>query len=131
MHTAPTDRVADDYLRITANRVNDAAGDGDVVGWVMLAVRRADVTDLNDTTRGRLLGAGRLGPDPATVGRGDRRREYRAGDRVLVTRNDHRLGLLNGTRAVITTVHAHTSMMRMHTDDQRHVTVPVAWAEAI
>ncbi len=70
----------------------------------MLAVRRADVTDLNDTTRERLLTAGRLGPDALTTGGGDRQREYRTGDRVLVTANDHRLGLLNGIRAAVTAV---------------------------
>jgi ATP-dependent exoDNAse (exonuclease V) alpha subunit len=47
---------------------------------------------------------------------------------VLVTCNDHRLGVLNGTRAVITAVHAHISLMSMHTDDHRQITVPVAWA---
>ena len=43
--------------------------------------------------------------------------------------NDHRLGLLNGTRAVITAVHAHISMMSIHTDDERDITVPSAWAD--
>jgi conjugative relaxase-like TrwC/TraI family protein len=131
VHTALTDRLADrvvdDYLRLLDdNRQNNAGGS--IEGVVMLAVRRADVTDLNDTTRARLLAAGRLGPAAVTVGEGDRRREYRAGDRVLITANDNRLGLLNGTRAVITAVDAHISMMSMHTDDERHVTVPVAWA---
>ena len=134
VHAAPADqladRVVDDYLRLLAesesNGQENGAGSGDRV--VMLAVRRADVTDLNDTTRARLLADGRLGPDPVTVGAGERLREYRAGDRVLVTVNDHRLGVLNGTRAVITAVHAHISLMSMHTDDQRHVAVPVAWA---
>ncbi len=95
----------------------------------MLAGRRADVTDLNDIARARLLDTSRLG-DAVTVGAGQQQREHRAGDRVLVTANDHRLGPLNGTRAVVTAVHAHTSMMSMHTDDQWDITVPVAWAGA-
>ncbi len=94
----------------------------------MLAVRRADVTDLNDVTRSRLLADGRLGPDAVPVGAGERQRDYRAGDRVLVTANDHGTRLFNGTRAVITAVHAHTSTMSMHTDDQRDITVAAAWA---
>jgi hypothetical protein len=39
-------------------------------------------------------------------------------DLVLVTAKHHRLGLLNGTRTVITTVDAYTSPgMSMRTDD--------------
>ena len=134
VHTAPADRLADrvvdDYLHLLAESQSNSQGTGPGSGdrVVMLAVRRADVTDLNDTTRARLLESGRLGPDPVTVAAGDRQREYRAGDRVLVTANDHRLGLLNGTRAVITAVRAHISMMSMHTDDERQITLPVAWA---
>ena len=69
-----------------------------------LAVRPADVTELNDSARAPLLASGRLGLDAVTVGAGSRQREYRAGDRVLVIANDYRLGLLNGTCAVITAV---------------------------
>ncbi len=53
--------------------------------------------------------SGRLGSDSVTVGAGVRQREYRAGDLVLFTANDHRLGLLNGSRAVIIAVQAHSS----------------------
>ena len=80
----------------------------------MLAVRKVDVTELNDTTRRALLAAGRLGPDAVTAGHGDQAREYRAGDQVLVTANDHHLGLLNGTRATVTAV------------DPRHRTLTLA-----
>jgi hypothetical protein len=134
VHTAPADqladRVVDDYMRMTANRGDDLRREGDVDRVVMLAVRRADVADLNDTTRARLLATDRLGPNPVTVGAGERQREYRTGDLVLVTANDHRLGLLNGTRAVITAVDAHISLMGMRTDDQRQITVPAGWAGA-
>ena len=75
VHTAPADqladRVVDDYLRLLAESASNGhetgAGSGERV--VMLAVRRADVTDLNDTTRARLLADGLLGPDPVTVAR--------------------------------------------------------------
>ena len=131
VHTAPADqlpdRVVNDYLRLIDEPAPDA-GTGDVEGVVMLAVRRADVTDLNDTARSRLLAAGRLGPDAVTTGQGDKQREYRAGDRVLVTTNDHRLGLLNGTRATITAVDPRRQTLTLATEDDQQVTVPTDWA---
>jgi hypothetical protein len=131
VHTAPADqladRVVDDYMPMTADRGDDSRHEGDVDRVVMLAVRRADVADLNDTTRVRLLDSGRLGPNPVTVGAGERQREYRTGDLVLVTANDYRLGLLNGTRAVITAVDAHIALLGMRTEDEREITVPAGW----
>jgi ATP-dependent exoDNAse (exonuclease V) alpha subunit len=94
----------------------------------MLAVRRADVTDLNDTIRIRLLEAGRLGPDTLTVDHGTKTREYRTGDRVIVTGNDHRLGLLNGNRADVTSVHPDARTLTLRTDEQHQVTVSASWA---
>jgi ATP-dependent exoDNAse (exonuclease V) alpha subunit len=134
VHTAPADqladRVVDDYLRLLAESESNSQEKGTWSGdrVVMLAVRRADVTDLNDTARARLLDTGQLGAEAVTAGQGEKAREYRAGERVLVTANDHRLGLLNGTGAVITAVDAHSSLVSMQTDDERHVTVPVPWA---
>lgn len=132
VHTAPADqlpeRIVADYLRLmdTNNSAEDA--DESVDRVVMLAVRRADVTDLNDTTRQRLLADGRLGPRAVTAGHGDGQREYRAGDRVLVTRNEHRLGLLNGTRATVTAVDPRRRTLTLAADDDQQVTVPADWA---
>ena len=135
VHTAPADQLPDrivaDYLRISAEAeagADPAEGDKTVEQSVMLAVRRADVTDLNDATRERLLEYGRLGPDPVTAGVGDRVREYRAGDRVLVKTNDHRLGLLNGTRASVTSVDTKRQTLTLAVEDNEHVTVAVDWA---
>lgn len=50
------------------------------------------------------LTCGRLGPVTVTVGEGTQRREYRVGDRVIVTANDCQLGVLNGTRADVTAI---------------------------
>ena len=94
----------------------------------MLAARRADVADLNDTARPQLLDAGRLGPDAVTAGEGSRQREYRAGDRVIVTANDYQLGVLNGTRADITAVDPRHRSLTLETDDHHQVAVPADWA---
>jgi AAA domain/TrwC relaxase len=131
VHTAPADqlvaRVVDDYLRLTdqQRRQGEREAPGEQV--VMLAARRADVADLNDTTRARLLDAGRLAPVPVTVGEGNRQREYRAGDQVIVTTNDYQLGVLNGTRAEITDVDPRHQTLTLATDDQQHA-VPADWA---
>lgn len=130
VHTAPADQLPDrivaDYLRL---RDPSGQGTGDAnERVVMLAVRRADVTDLNDTTRERLLEQGRLGPDAVTAGQGDKSREYRAGDQVLVTANDHRLGLLNGTRATVTAVDPRYRTLTLAGEDDQHVTVRAEWA---
>lgn len=136
VHAAPTDqlpdRIVDHYLR-HLDRAGQDDRDGDVEPAdaervVMLAVRRADVTHLNDTTRHRLLATGRLGPDAITAGQGERSREYRAGDRVLVTANDHRLGLLNGTRGTVTAVDRVRSTLTLAVEDTQQVTVPADWA---
>ena len=70
---------------------------------------------------------GRLGPLAVTTGQGDKRREYRAGDRVLVTRNDHRLGLLNGTRATVTAVNPKHRTLTLAANADQQVTVPADW----
>ena len=100
IHTAAGDQLADriveDYLRLS-DQIARSTGDPPGEQVVMLAARRTDVAHLNHTTRARLLDAGRLGPDAITVGDGKKRRDYRAGDRVIVTANDYQLGVLNGT----------------------------------
>ena len=65
---------------------------------VMLATRNTDVDDLNQRARRRLAAAGTIGPDQLDI---DGRR-FAVGDEILTTRNDYRLGVLNGTRATIT-----------------------------
>ncbi len=64
---------------------------------VMIAHRRADVTDLNERARARLQASGQLDLDDLEAAG----RAYANGDHVLVRRNDRQLGIVNGTRAVI------------------------------
>ena len=131
VHAAPADQIPDrivaDYLHLL-DQPGDMEDVGEVERVVMLAVRRADVTDLNHTARARLLADGRLGPDAVVARHGETQREYRAGDRVLVTRNDHRLGLLNGTRATVTAVDPRRRTLTLAAEDELAVTVPVDWA---
>jgi hypothetical protein len=69
----------------------------------MIAHRRVDVAELNDRARSLMRADGRLGRDEVLDAEG---RPFAAGDRVLVKRNERRLGLINGTRADVCTVDA-------------------------
>jgi ATP-dependent exoDNAse (exonuclease V) alpha subunit len=132
IHTAPADRLADrvvdDYLHHLDDTGDPKAADHESRRVVMLAVRRRDVTLLNDTTRDRLLAAGRLGPDPVTAGHGDAAREYRAGDQVMVTANDHQLGLLNGAHAAVTALDPGRRTLTLAAEDAQNVVVSADWA---
>ncbi|MEO7981479.1 MAG: AAA family ATPase, partial [Sporichthyaceae bacterium] len=133
VHTAPADqlpdRIVEDYLRLRDEPMaTDTARDEAGERVVMLAVRRSDVTKLNATARRRLLEDGRLGLDAVVAGGGHRAREYRAADQVLVTANDHRLGLLNGTRGTVTGVDPQAQTLTVRDDEDRQATVTADWA---
>jgi len=139
VHTAPADqlaqRVVDDYLHHLGDAGDREATDSgpqpdqpDQQRVLMLAVRRRDVVDLNDAARARLLAAGRLGPDPVTAGHGDAAREYRAGDQVMVTANDHQLGLLNGTHATVTAADPRRRTLTLAAEDDQNLVVGADWA---
>jgi conjugative relaxase-like TrwC/TraI family protein len=120
--------IADDYLcHLDAAAADPAEGDA-AERVVMLAVRCDDVTELNAVVRDRLLERGELGPEAISVESRDGEREYRAGDLVLVTANDHVAGVLNGTRARVTAVEPATLTMRLATDDRQTLTVDADWA---
>jgi len=64
---------------------------------IMIASTRADVADLNVRARSELRESGRIGQPiwaNETV-------EFAKGDRVIATRNRHKLGLLNGQQATV------------------------------
>jgi len=69
---------------------------------MMYALRRADVDDLNARARARLKAAGELGDERAEVAG----REFAVGDKVMCLRNDHRLGVRNGTVGTVAAVEA-------------------------
>jgi ATP-dependent exoDNAse (exonuclease V) alpha subunit len=132
IHTAPPDQLADrivsDYLHLTDQAGAQSKAETSNEPIVMLAARRADVADLNSATRARLIDAGRLGEIAVSVGEGKQKRDYRAGDRVLVTTNDYQRGVLNGTRAEVTAVDLRHRILTVETDDHRQFAVPADWA---
>ena len=65
----------------------------DLGGNVMLALRRRDVSDLNQLARSLMERDGRLGKERLTFSD----REFAAGDRVVCLRNSDVLGVKNGT----------------------------------
>lgn len=96
-----------DELRYAAVTAYLKARDEQQDPWqtVLLAPTRDDVTHLNTLTRAALLAQGRLGRDELRIDTPDGEVGYRTGDQVLVTRNDHHRGLLNGTTAHIRELH--------------------------
>jgi ATP-dependent exoDNAse (exonuclease V) alpha subunit len=104
-------------------------------GVAILAVSRADVAHLNALVRATLIAKGELGATPLHVRADDTANlaadgslEMRIGDLVLIGRNDNRLGLCNGTRAVVTEVEVVACSLTLRTDDERDVTVSAVWA---
>jgi conjugative relaxase-like TrwC/TraI family protein len=88
---------------------------------VALSGSRDGAAHLNADIRQTLQQAGYLEPDQIVGGQ-----TLAVGELVLVTRNDHQRGLLNGTRGTVTTIT--DRHVRVHLDDDRDVTVPTAWA---
>jgi conjugative relaxase-like TrwC/TraI family protein len=114
--------------RLVADYSQARQGARDPWDIVVLASRRSDVQHLNALIRDRLRADGRLGPDRLTVDTDDGSVGYAVGDQVLVTRNDHQRGLLNGTTAVVTA--ADSRGLRLATRDGRNVHVDRTWLSA-
>jgi conjugative relaxase-like TrwC/TraI family protein len=77
---------------------------------VMLAYRRADVAELNRRAREPMVASGAVrGPELEIAGRA-----FAAGDRVLLRRNDRRLGVANGDRATVTAVDVERRRLAVH-----------------
>jgi conjugative relaxase-like TrwC/TraI family protein len=121
--------LVNDYLHARAEAENS-------YGVAILASSRADVAHLNALVRAALIARGELGATPLhlpaddtghLVG-GNDSLEMRTGDLVIIGRNDNRLGLYNGTRAVVTAINVETGSLTLRTDDERHVTLTSGWA---
>ena len=70
------------------------------VDAVMIAHRRTDVADLNALARALLRETGQLGDSELDVAG----RRFAAGDQVVASRNDRRLGIVNGERGEVVAV---------------------------
>jgi Ti-type conjugative transfer relaxase TraA len=93
---------------------------------VMIAARKADVSDLNDKARTILKAEGVLGDEELTI----RGRSFSVGDEVMTLRNDRGLGVINGSRGVVESVDLHTRELGVRLDDERLVTLPPEYLEA-
>ena len=117
IHTATTPselqhRVAADYAT-ARTRGQDV---------VILASRRAYVAALNRAVRDQLIATGTLGPDELAIGT----QQFRAGERVILTANDHQRALFNGTRGTITAIDLASRRLELATDDGRRFTLDAA-----
>lgn len=90
---------------------------------VMLAVRRADVADLNRRAQSQLIAAGALNPDRGQLGLPGGQ-QVLVGDEIVCGRNDRRAGLINGTRLTVSSLDADHGSITATTADGAGVTVP-------
>jgi conjugative relaxase-like TrwC/TraI family protein len=97
---------------------------GDVVA---LACSRRETAALNDAIREGMRAVGKVGPDRVTIPSESGDRCYASGDQVIVTHNDHQLGLLNGTRGVLVKVDDDALTLKRN-DNGEAVSVTPAWA---
>ena len=138
LRAGDTDTAIDAYLdrgRITVLNNSDTARERLVDEWaevrgtqsaIMLASRRVDIDHLNHLARARLRADGVLGGDEVVLaGRG-----YTTGDLVLALRNDARLGVLNGTRAVIDRIDTDHRYLDCRTETHERLRLPFRYAEA-
>jgi len=107
------ERIAADWWSAAADP-DDPAAHG-----VMLAVRRADVAELNNRARARLRQLGRLAGDQVEAAG----RQFAVGDAVVCTRNARTLGVHNGLRGRVTAVDpvAGTVQLRVGDGDVRQL----------
>jgi conjugative relaxase-like TrwC/TraI family protein len=79
---------------------------------LMTAPTRREVDELNQLVRTRLAARGRLVGDGIWLGE----RHYAVGDRVMALRNDRPIGVLNGTKAVLTSIDHDRRQLLVWTD---------------
>jgi conjugative relaxase-like TrwC/TraI family protein len=121
-------RTAATAEQVRATLVDDwwATAKDDLPGSVMIALRRADVADLNHRARAAMLTAGRLTGPALYVGE----HALRAGDRIVCLRNDRRIGVINGTRATITHIHPTARTVEAADDRGVKLTLPAGYLDA-
>ncbi len=115
-------RVVTDYVQ--------AAGESDHPdGVAILVATRHQVRTYNDAVRGQLDSDGLLSGPELTIPTDDGDVRLRAGDRVLIARNDYPRDLLNGDRAVVAKVNAETGSLTLTTPDGTAHDLPHSWLD--
>jgi conjugative relaxase-like TrwC/TraI family protein len=118
VHTAPS---RTNLLATIARDYRQHADSGENV--LVLAARRSDVAALNRAIRNELIAGNRLGVDQLMVSTPDGITAYRTGDRILVTANDPRRGLVNGARGTVAAVQPRSGQLNLRLDTGTQVTV--------
>ncbi|TML36534.1 MAG: conjugative relaxase, partial [Actinobacteria bacterium] len=98
-----------------------AAGDA-----AMIALRRADVADLNARARALMQSHGRLGTDELRIGE----RAFAVGDHVVALKNARPLDVVNGTRGVVTAIDRDAVEIALRTRDGRELVLPRSYIES-
>ena len=89
---------------------------------LMIAHRRRDVADLNARARERMRAMGRIGADELLTNG----RAFAVGDRVVATRNDRSLGVVNGQTGVVEAIPKGGLAVRL--DDGPQLELPERYA---
>jgi len=93
---------------------------------VMIAMRRSDVADLNGRARALMRAAGRLGETTILIGD----REIAVGDHVVTLRNASGIGVLNGTRGIVTAIDLDRRAITLRTSNDLDVQLRSAYLDA-
>ncbi|MHB8508664.1 MAG: AAA family ATPase [Candidatus Dormibacteria bacterium] len=93
---------------------------------VMIAARKADVSDLNARARELLLEVQEVRGAAVEFGGV----EFAEGDRIMTLRNSRGLGVTNGTRGDVLAVDEDRRELRIRTDEGHEVTLPNSYLEA-
>ncbi len=92
---------------------------------VMVAARRDDVVELNAQARVLMASSGRLGATELEFSG----RQFAVGDHVVTLSNARRLGVLNGTRAVVVGLDEQARELELATNDGRRVRLPAYYLD--
>ena len=138
-HGDPSEAVAAyrQHGRVITDDDPDLMRDRLVSGWwhtarhdlpdsIMIALRRADVDDLNRRAREHLSLAGRLNGPALSLGD----IEFQAGDRIVCLRNRPDLGVVNGTRPTITHLDLHDQVLEAVDDRGARLRLPLDYLDA-
>lgn len=125
VHLAPTAETA-----MVAMAADWWAARRDGSHAIMIASRRATITQLNRLARAMRAEAGQLGHAQLSIGE----RSFAVGDEVIGLRNDRRLGILNGDIATVTGIDADkqtitVALHRQRNGGAREVVLPAGYTE--